>query len=168
MPSFPGSEVVVADTSPFIHLDRAGCLGVLPALFRVVRVPETVAAEIAAGRNRGLVIPNVVSLSWVRIEADRDDPVVRLQPGLDAGEIAALSIARAIAADLVLIDDRAGREAAIRLGMRFVGTAGVLVLAKRREVIPAVAPLLDALTASGFRLGATVRQQILVAAGEAP
>jgi predicted nucleic acid-binding protein len=168
MPSFPGSEIVVADTSPFIHLDRAGCLSVLPALFRVVRVPETVAAEIAAGRNRGLVIPDVVSMSWVRIEADRDDPAVRLQPGLDAGEIAALSVARAIAADLVLIDDRAGREAALRLGMRFVGTAGVLVLAKRRELIPAVAPLLDALSASGFRLGAAVRRQILVAAGEAP
>jgi len=111
MPSFPGSEVVVADASPFIHLDRAGCLGVLPALFRVVRIPETVAAEIAAGRNHGLVIPDVLSLSRVRIEADRDDPAVRLQPGLDAGEIAALSVARAIAVDFVLIDDRAGREA---------------------------------------------------------
>ena len=101
MPSFPGSEIVVADASPFIHLDRAGCLRVLPALFRVVRVPETVAAEIAAGRNRGLVIPDIASLTWVHVEADRDDPAVRLLPGLDAGEIAALSVARAIAADLV-------------------------------------------------------------------
>lgn len=166
MRNSPASEVVVADASPIIHLDRAGCLDLLPALFRAVHVPKIVATEIAAGRELGLTVPDLSSLGWIRIDADLGDPDVERLPGLDAGEIAALSLARSIRADFVLIDDRAGREAAVRLRLRFLGTAGMLVLAKRREVIPAVRPLLDELATTGFRLSPEIRRRILTAAGE--
>ncbi len=55
---------------------------------------------------------------------------------------------------------------ALRLGLNVIGTAGVLLLAKQRGLIPCVRPPLDALGAAGFRLRKDVRDEILKAAGE--
>jgi hypothetical protein len=54
------------------------------------------------------------------------------------------------------------------LGLPIFGTAGLVFTAKRKGVIPAVRPLLDALRARGFRLRQAVYEEILEAAGETP
>lgn len=45
---------------------------------------------------------------------------------LDEGERAAIALARELAADRLLIDDRDGREVAVRLGIPVAGTLAVL------------------------------------------
>jgi hypothetical protein len=52
------------------------------------------------------------------------------------------------------------------MGLKVVGTAARLVMAKDRGLIDAVRPLLDALLACGFRLSRTVYEKILAIAGE--
>lgn len=47
-----------------------------------------------------------------------------------------------------------------------MGTMGVLLEAKRNGVLPAVAPVLDRLQATGFRVGAGLRTATLARAGE--
>lgn len=161
----PISEVVIADASPFVHLDRIGRLDLLPAVFVHVVVPVIIAAEVGKGSPRYPGI-DLRTLAWVTVLPDRSDPDLAADPDLHVGEVAALSIARATPNHLLVIDDLGGRTAAQRLGLRFIGTAGAIIRARKLGIIPAAAPILDALAARGFRLSTSVRQVLLRQVGE--
>jgi predicted nucleic acid-binding protein len=66
----------------------------------------------------------------------------------------------------IILDDRKAREVAQRLGVAVTGTVGLLLKAKQEGVIPEVRPLLDALDANQFRIGAALRAEALRLAGE--
>jgi predicted nucleic acid-binding protein len=51
---------------------------------------------------------------------------------VDVGELEAICLAREIHAAAVLIDDRAGRNAAVQCGVPVIGTLGLLKLAAQR------------------------------------
>lgn len=71
-----------------------------------------------------------------------------------------------IEADLVLMDEREGRRAAQRLGLKTLGVVGVLLDAKRQGFLPAVRPAFDALRTVGFYLSESVYRRGLELAGE--
>jgi predicted nucleic acid-binding protein len=87
---------------------------------------------------------------------------------LGAGENETLALGLEIKADLVIMDERAGRRLALALGLPVVGTAGVLLAAKRASLIPVVRPLLHALTERGFRISSALRDRVLADAAEDP
>ena len=67
----------------------------------------------------------------------------------------------------ILMDEAAGREIAIRQGLVPLGTAGVLVRAKRAGLLREIRPLLDRLSDDlGFFLAESLRRHILDQAGE--
>ena len=68
------------------------------------------------------------------------DPAPSVDLGLDAGETAAILVAESLHADLVLIDERAGRAVAQGRGLAVRGTLGVLVQARQLNVLPALKP----------------------------
>ncbi|MBC8164922.1 MAG: DUF3368 domain-containing protein, partial [Bryobacteraceae bacterium] len=74
---------------------------------------------------------------------------------LDRGEREALAVAIELKADLVLIDDAAGRREAKRLRIRITGTVGVLRLAAERGLIDVPEALLR-LRLSGFYIDENV------------
>jgi predicted nucleic acid-binding protein len=161
----PTFEVVIADASPFVHLDRIGRLDLLPAVFGHVIVPASIVVEVGRG---GPHCPGIdlQTLSWVTVLPDRSDQDIAADPHLHVGEIAALSLARVTPNHLLVIDDRGGRTAAQRLGLRFIGTAGTIIRARKAGIVPAAAPILDALAVQGFRLGNVVRRLLLRQVGE--
>jgi predicted nucleic acid-binding protein len=69
---------------------------------------------------------------------------------LDEGERAAIALARAISADLILMDDRAGVAAAQQHGFAVTGTLGVLELAAQRGLID-LSSALTRLKTTNFR-----------------
>ena len=70
-------------------------------------------------------------------------------------------------ADLILLDELAGRRAAQRMGLTVTGTLGVLIAAKDRGLLASVRPLLDALRVNaGFWIGDPLYNAALAAAGE--
>lgn len=111
-------RVVVADTGPLNYLVLIGEIEILPALFEKIFVPQAVRAEL-----RHRVSPSAVRAwatrppTWLEVRAVRSvanhDPALR---ALDIGERAALSLAHALGADLLLMDDRAGVTVARRQG----------------------------------------------------
>ena len=107
-----------------------------------------------------------MALSWLTVVPNLADPEVLRQPDLHAGGIAALSVARAHVGSLLIVDDLAGRNTAAKLGIRFIGTAGTIIRAKRLGIIPVAAWVLDELAAHGFRLGVDIRQRLLEHIGE--
>jgi predicted nucleic acid-binding protein len=158
---------VVADAGPLIAFGRIDRLELLSQVLGTVLVPDVVAREcladplkpgaraIDAGLRSGL-------LSRV------PDPKAseRAFVVLDAGESAAIGLAmqRAVA---VLIDEKLGRRVAAHLGVAVIGSAGVLLAAKRRGLVAAVGPILDALMASGYRFSTDLVRTVLIRAGEA-
>jgi len=70
-------------------------------------------------------------------------------------------------ADSVLIDERAGRQASVKLGLRPLGVLAVLVEAKSRRMLPLVQPLIERLEREiDFRISPQLRREILGRAGE--
>ena len=90
-------------------------------------------------------------------------------PDLDPGETEALALALSLHADYILLDDQAARHAATKLGQRFTGIGGILLLAKGSGLITAVAPSQDRLQKEGrFFLSPEFRAEMLRLAGEEP
>jgi len=85
---------------------------------------------------------------------------------LGPGETEVLALALESADAIVIIDDALARQVAETLGIRLIGTLGVLLDAKRAGLVPAVAPLLDQLQALRFRLASHTRAAVLELAGE--
>jgi predicted nucleic acid-binding protein len=75
-------------------------------------------------------------------------------------------LALEVSASLLILDDLPARRHALGLGLAIIGTAGVLVMAKRANLIPSVREALDALRRGGFRLRQDVHDEILIDAGE--
>ena len=70
-------------------------------------------------------------------------------------------------ADLILLDDKAARQAAGALNLTYIGVVGILLAAKSRSLVPLVKPILDDLRAiAGFRLADATYQHALRLAGE--
>jgi predicted nucleic acid-binding protein len=84
---------------------------------------------------------------------------------VDAGEAAAIALAKA-EGGLLLMDDNRGRRLALRLGLAVKGTLGILVLAKRRGHIERVRPVLEMLLSHGIRISQRLIDATLREVGE--
>lgn len=116
--------IVVADSSPLIVLVNIGHVDVLPQLFGSVVVPPAVAQELAQLNRTPSVRAFITSPpQWLSI---RPPSVVEAIPLLHLGEREAISLAKELAADLLLIDERQGRKIARGRGLRTAGVIGVL------------------------------------------
>lgn len=105
----------------------------LPRLFRQVLIPPTVFQELQQPNTPPLVRQWAASLpKWVAIQKPKS---ANLPLDVDVGELEAICLAQEIHADAVLMDDRAGRKAAISCGLAVVGTIGVLEQAAARGFI---------------------------------
>ncbi len=152
--------IVVGDSSVLIALERIGAQTLLPHLYGEVHVPDAVWREVFSG-------VQTTAPTWLI----RHSPPMRPEPlewteRLDAGEIEAILLARAIPADLLLIDETAGRKVARRLGLRVTGVIGVLLEAKRRGEVRSVAEHLRRLREAGFFLSTDLEARTLHDAGE--
>lgn len=140
---------VVSDTSPLCYLLLIEKIAVLPALFERVLVPRAVAVELghpAAGKRLQEWI--AAPPTWLEI---RNAPQPLLELGrLGPGEIEAITLAEAVRADLVILDERKARQAAADRGLAITGLLGLLADAADKGLID-LADTLDLLRRTNFR-----------------
>lgn len=124
--------IVVSDSSPLIALARIGRLDLLRLLFGTIVVPEAVWREIVNAGAGKSGADEVETAEWIqRRTVQQKNLVALLQQDLGAGESEAIVLAQEINARFVLLDDRRGRLAAQRFGVRAVGLIGVLIEARK-------------------------------------
>ncbi len=157
--------IVVSDTSVITNLTAVQHFHLLPQLYNQVTIPEAVYRELA---DIDPPVPGTLEVQdapWLEVRQVVDREVIEHLQGkvrLDPGESEAIALAVELNADLLLIDERRGRAEADRLGLKITGLLGILVEAKRKELIAAVKPLIDALIAtSEFRVSSALYHQIL-------
>lgn len=156
--------LVVADTSALVALASCDGLGLLDALFGDIRVPRAVWDECTVGgkpQAEGLEI----YLTGRVAEIDLAEFVIAT-PGLGRGELQAMALYKRLHADRLLVDDARARKVARLNAIAVVGSLGVLLLAKDRELITAVAPRLAAIEAAGIYIAADLVAEALRLAGE--
>ena len=160
--------LVVSNTSPLINLASVGQTGLLTKLFGSVTAPEMVRLEmeslrVRATRFAAVEISSIASFVPVK---DRSN-VALLSLHLDPGEAEAIALAVELKADLLLLDERRATRTAHRLGLKTLGLLGVLVQAKRKGYLNALAPVLNQLEVeAGFWVGETLRKLVLKEVGE--
>lgn len=160
--------MVVSNTSPILNLACIGRLDLLCALYRQIIIPPAVFHEPAVADADAPGIAEVRSADWIGQRAVTNQPLVAaLRLDLDAGEAEAIACTLELKATLLLMDERRGREVAQRMGLPVVGLLGVLVVAQKRGLIPAVRPLLDDLRSkAGFWISDALYQRVLLETGE--
>jgi predicted nucleic acid-binding protein len=157
---------VIVNTSPLQYLHQIGQLHLFPKLFGHIIIPEAVEAELTAGRRRGISLPDPSALEWIERRQPASPVGGLLSWDLGAGESAVLSLALEQPDSWVVLDDKLARQAAVYLNLPLLGTAGILLRAKRAGHLPTVAPTLHQLSACGFRLTPATARNILDLAGE--
>jgi predicted nucleic acid-binding protein len=160
--------IVVSNTSPLTNLAAIGLFDLLHRVYGELHIAEGVLQELNAHGRRWPGRDEVEGVGWVMRHDVKDRALVTaLRRDVDLGEAESVALSLELAADLVLLDEREGRHAAERLGLKVVGTAGVLLEAKAAGAISSVQPHLDALRhTAGFYLSDPVYRQVLVLAGE--
>lgn len=125
--------LVVSDSSPLNFLIRLRCQGVLPALFGTILIPPSVQEELTCASTPQAVRDFMEAKTpWLQV---RTPATIERIPQLDRGEEAAISLAREVNADAVLMDERAGRLAAVKRGFTTIGLLGILDRADERGLI---------------------------------
>lgn len=147
---------VVTNASPLIVLCKGGYGDLIGQLWEKVVVPEAVWREVVAAGKADAAAQVLPTASWaVRTGVPEPSPLV-LAWDLGAGESEVLSYARQHPGCCALVDDAQARRCAQSLGIPTLGTGAMLVLAKRRGLIPSVSEALDALSVAGLWLSAKV------------
>ena len=149
--------IAVSDTSPINYLVLIDCIHVLPAFFEQIVVPQAVFAELGS-----LAAPERIQhwlanhTGWFGVQTFQGtDPSLQ---HLDPGERDAILLAESLKADLILLDENLGRQAARQRNLKVTGTLGLLDRAASQGLIDLSAAL-DRLSQTNFRVAPKLLQQ---------
>lgn len=150
--------LVVSDTTPLNYLVLIGHADVLPKLFgRVLTVPAVINELLHPGCPQIVRQWTSAKPAWLEV---RPPSSLESSLKLGRGETEAISLAHEIHADVVLIDERKGTQAAEGLGLLVTGTLGVLQLADEKGVLN-LEEAIGALRLTTFRCTESVVEKLV-------
>jgi predicted nucleic acid-binding protein len=166
MSSSRSTTEVVADASPIIALARLDLLSLPKSIYGCALATETVMDECLAKPRHAehrairtaLERGQLMRVNWPK-------PPEPSMWNLDRGEASTIDLAASQRAT-ILVDDLAARRVAKTIGLKVIGTCGLLLEARRRELIMAVRPQLEKLTDSGYYLHESLIETVCLMAGE--
>jgi predicted nucleic acid-binding protein len=151
--------IVVSDTSPINYLLLVGQIDLLPRLFEQIIIPDAVRNEMLDAGAPSMLQQWIVNPPpWLIIQ-----PVSAIDEtlsDLDRGEQAAISLAQMLPADLLIIDERLGRQIARDRGIPIIGTLGILDDAATQGWID-LAETIAQLQQTNFRISRRIIQTLL-------
>jgi len=160
------NDAIVADSSPLIALAIINRLELLPQLYRRVLLPPAVWDEITV---RGAGLPGSQAVSeakWLEIQAPVQTILEPLSILVDRGEAEAIALAQSTPNSIVLLDDARSRRVAERLGIRRIGTLGILRRGKKAGLIAEVKAEIEQLRTNGIYIRSSLVEAVLRDVGE--
>lgn len=112
---------VVSDASALINLARIGELSLLHRLYGALVIPQAVWREVVVEGQGQPGAEEVGNAPWIETRKVTNEHLVQaLRQDLDAGEAESIALALELEADVLLMDERLGRETARHLGLQLV------------------------------------------------
>lgn len=144
-------EQWVVNASPLIVLGKVGQLDLLTKLPQRIVVPAAVVTEVLAGPEGDAARLVVQTKMFSKVNTPTIVPELAAWD-LGAGETSVLAYALAHPGWVAILDDGAARKCAKTFGIPMKGTLAVVILAKKRGLIPSAAKVLHAIQEAGLRL----------------
>jgi len=157
------TEKIVVNTSPLLALAKMQALDAVGRLPFEIFCPAEVEAEILAGANQGYEteIP-----AWLTILSLKNPLSPLAIASLDAGEAAVIQLALENNISYVCIDELKGRRAALAVGLKVVGSLGLLGRAKKLGLISNARPFIEKAKNSGIYYDNSLIEAFLKSLGE--
>ena len=157
---------IVINASPLILLGKTRHLDLLAALADTVVVPQAVANEVGAKPDGVAILAELTGNPAYRVVGSEPAPPEVLAWDLGAGETQVITHALRNGAGRVVLDDLEARRCAKAMGLRIIGTLGVVGRAKAMGRIAQAAPVIEHLRRTGLYVSDALVQHILREVGE--
>jgi len=149
-------KVVISDTSCLIILEKIGELNLLHKLYENVITTPQIAEEF------GTELP-----FWIEIKEVSDKQKIKiLETNLDKGEASAIALALEYENSLLILDDQKARKLATQLELTYTGTLGIIIAAKKKQIIPSIKPFIEKIKQTNFHISTELELQALKESGE--
>jgi uncharacterized protein len=136
---------VICNATPLINFAAINRLDILEAVFGKVIIPNAVYDETTElSFPSAKIIIEATKFDWLMVY-NFPLTISNFPPELDAGEREVIALAIKSNIFKVLLDEKKARQVSLDIGLQVIGTIGTLLLAKDKQVITKVAPLLDAM-----------------------
>lgn len=150
--------IVVSDTTPLISLLKINRLNLLEKLFGEVLIPQAVFNELTVDERFSLEADQIKRESFIAVKPVNNPEsasILKRATGLDQGESEAIVLTDELQEDLLLMDEAKGRNVSTQMGIKIMGTIGILMAAYEvRECI-------DGLQRAGRHIGQRHYQALL-------
>jgi predicted nucleic acid-binding protein len=160
------AEPAVLNASPIIFLANAGLIDLARQAGEPLLIPKTVVEEIERFTPPDPAVFSVRQRDWFRMVETDPPPSLIERWDLGAGETSVLTWAYTHPGTTAVLDDLPARRCANLLGIPVRGTLGLILLAKRRQLIPEARPIVEQLRKSGMYLSDEVVNRALKMIGE--
>jgi len=142
---------IISNTSCLIVLDNIGMLDVLKELYGKVFITEEVSKEF------GKTVPD-----WIEVRKVSDNKYLKLMKNfVYLGEASTIALAVETDDIVIILDDLKARKLAQKLNLKITGTIGVLVKARKRNIITSTQEVLNKLRNEGFRISDEIEKEFL-------
>jgi len=158
---------IICNATPLINFANIHRLDILKSLFSEIIIPQAVYTEtVGAEFSNAETIVDEIEAGWLKVELVEKIPdSIPLE--LDAGEREVIALGLTGKNTRVVLDERRARKVAQNLNLNMMGTLGILILAKQKEIIPNIKPLLDATIAEAqYWVNESLYHNVLKAVGE--
>ena len=142
---------IISNTSCLIVLDNIGMLNILRELYGEIFITQQVKEEF------GKQIPE-----WIKINEVSDKKYLEvIKNFVDLGEASTIALAVESNDNIVILDDMKARKLAHSLNQKITGTVGVIIKARKKNVISSIEKILKKLNEAGFRISENLEKEAL-------
>ena len=134
--------LIISDSACLILFDKIGKLTVLKELFQTVTITSKIAEEFKKETPNWIIIQDPKNISNINAFSEIIDP----------GEASAIALSREIKDCLLILDDLKARQLADELKLKYTGSIGILILAKRKGLIVDIDEVISKIQTTNFRI----------------